>query len=162
MTFVPPLAVHAEKGGRMNSTANAPILVGVDGSDSSLDALRYAATLADALRLPIRAIMTWDYAALIDLYSMPDRSPDKETAVLLDAAIKDVFGDDPPVGLTAAVIAGPAPSVLIDESRRAEMLVIGSRGRGGFAGLLLGSVSATCATHAHCPVLIVRHQKHEG
>lgn len=145
----------------MNTTANAPILVGVDGSESSLDALRYAAKLADALELPIRAIMTWDYAALIDLYPTPGRSPDAETAVLLDAAIKDVFGEDPPAGLTAAVIAGPPPSVLIDESRRAEMLVLGSRGHGGFAGLLLGSVSATCATHAHCPVLIVRHQKDE-
>lgn len=162
MTFVPSPAALAEKGEDMNTTANAPILVGVDGSDSSLDALRYAARLSGALGLPIRVVMTWDYAALIDLYPTPDRSPDKETAVLLDAAIKDVFGDAPPADLAAAVIAGPAPSVLIDESRRAEMLVIGSRGRGGFAGLLLGSVSSTCATHAHCPVLIVRHQKHEG
>jgi nucleotide-binding universal stress UspA family protein len=146
----------------MNTTANAPILVGVDGSEPSLDALRYAATLSEALDRPLRVVMTWDYAALIDLYPTPDRSPDEETAVLLDAAIKDVFGEDPPESLSAAVIAGPPPSVLIDESRDAEMLVLGSRGRGGFAGLLLGSVSATCATHAHCPVLIVRHEKHKG
>lgn len=145
----------------MNTTANAPILVGVDGSDASLDALRYAEKLSGALGLPLRVVMTWDYAALIDLYPMPERHPDEEAAVLLDAVIKDVFAEDPPTGLTAVVIGGPAPSVLIDESRRAEMLVVGSRGRGGFAGLLLGSVSSTCATHAHCPVLIVRHERHD-
>lgn len=142
----------------MNTTANAPILVGVDGSDSSLDALRYAAKVSAALGVPLRAITTWDYPALADLYPSLGWTPDKDAAVLLDAAIKDVFAGDPPPDLTAAVLAGPAPAVLIDESRRAEMLVLGSRGRGGFAGLLLGSVSATCATHAHCPVLIVRHE----
>ncbi|MFB7845194.1 universal stress protein [Microbacterium sp. NPDC056052] len=143
----------------MNTSANAPILVGVDGSDSSLDALRYAAKLSAALDLPLRAVTTWDYPALVDLYPSIGWTPDKDAAVLLDAAIKDVFAGDPPEALTAVVLAGPAAPVLIEESHRAEMLVMGSRGRGGFAGLLLGSVSATCASHAHCPVLIVRHEK---
>lgn len=145
----------------MNTTENAPILVGIDGSDASLDALRYAAKLSAALGVPLRAITTWDYPALIDLYQNVGWTPDKDAAVVLDTAIKAVFAGDPPSDLTAAVVAGPAASVLIRESHGAEMLVLGSRGRGGFVGLLLGSVSSTCATHAHCPVLIVRHERHE-
>lgn len=146
----------------MTTSAPAPILVGVDGSDSSLDALRYAAKLSAALDLPLRAVTTWDYPALVDLYTSVGWTPDKDAAVLLDAALLDVFAGDPPANLTAAVVAGPAPHILIEESRHAEMLVLGSRGRGGFAGLLLGSVSATCATHAHCPVLVVRDQMHDA
>ncbi|MBS1905845.1 MAG: universal stress protein [Actinobacteria bacterium] len=143
----------------MNTSANAPILVGVDGSDSSLDALRYATRLSSALGVPLRAVTTWDYPALVDLYPGIGWTPDKDAAVLLDAAITDVFAGDPPANLSAAVLAGPAATVLIEESHRAQMLVVGSRGRGGFAGLLLGSVSSACAAHAHCPVLIVRHEK---
>ena len=145
----------------MNTSANAPILVGVDGSDSSLDALRYAAKLSAALGIPLRAVTTWDYPALIDLYPSAGWTQDKDAAVVLDAASKDVFAGDPPADLSASVLAGPAAPVLIEQSRGAEMLVMGSRGRGGFTGLLLGSVSATCASHAHCPVLIVRHERHE-
>ncbi|MBN9158102.1 universal stress protein [Microbacterium sp.] len=146
----------------MNTTADLPILVGVDGSASSVDALRYAVTLAGALGRPIRAVMTWDYAALIDLYPTPGRSPEKETAAHLDAVIARAFTEGRPAVLTTRVVAGPPASVLIAESRHAEMLVLGTRGRGGFTGLLLGSVSAACAAHAHCPVLIVRHEKQEG
>lgn len=145
----------------MNTTANAPILVGVDGSAASLDALRYAAKIAAALGAPLRAITTWDFPALVDLYPSVGWKPDEDAADLLDAAIKDVFAGDPPAAFSAAVVAGPAAPVLIKESHGAEMLVLGSRGRGGFTGLLLGSVSATCATHAHCPVLVVRHEPHE-
>ncbi|OZB85968.1 MAG: hypothetical protein B7X41_02410 [Microbacterium sp. 14-71-5] len=145
----------------MNTTEKAPVLVGVDGSDSSLDALRYAAKIAAALGAPLRAITTWDYPALIDLCPTPGWIPDEDAADILNAAIGNVFAGDPPAELSAAVVAGPPASVLIKESRDAEMLVLGSRGRGGFTGLLLGSVSSTCSTHAHCPVLIVRHERHE-
>ncbi|MFJ4167860.1 universal stress protein [Microbacterium sp. NPDC089698] len=144
----------------MNTTEKAPVLVGVDGSDSSLDALRYAAKIAAALGAPLRAITTWDYPALVDLYPAPGWTPDEDAANVLDAAIRKVFAGDPPADLSAAVVAGPAASVLIKESHGAEMLVLGSRGRGGFTGLLLGSVSSTCSTHAHCPVLVVRHERH--
>ena len=143
----------------MNTSANAPILVGIDGSDPSLDALRYAAKVSAALGAPLRAITTWDYPALADLYPLAGWSPDQDAAMILETSIKAVFAGDPPADLSAAVVAGPAVPALIKESHGAEMLVLGSRGRGGFAGLLLGSVSSTCATHAHCPVLIVRHEK---
>ena len=145
----------------MNTTANPAILVGVDGSDPSLDALRYAAKVSAAFGAPLRAITTWDYPTLGDVYTSVGWSPEKDAAAILESSIDTVFAGDAPSDLTTAVLAGPAPSVLIKESRGAEMLVLGSRGRGGFAGLLLGSVSSTCSTHAHCPVLIVRQEKHD-
>ncbi|MHB1172123.1 MAG: universal stress protein [Lacisediminihabitans sp.] len=66
-----------------------------------------------------------------------------------------VFGDDRPSWFQAAVREGSTTQVLIEQSKGAEMLILGSRGHGGFVGLLLGSVSAACAEHAHCPVLIM-------
>lgn len=66
-----------------------------------------------------------------------------------------MFGDHRPEGLDAVVIHGQARVVLLNASKGAQMLVVGSRGHGGFAGLLLGSVSSACAEHAHCPVLVV-------
>lgn len=143
----------------MNKIANAPVLVGVDGSESSRDALRYAGKIAAALGAPLRVITTWDYPALIDFYPTVGWAPDVDAATILETAVKDVFAANPPAALSTSVLAGPAAAALIRESRGAEMLVLGSRGRGGFVGLLLGSVSATCATHAHCPVLIVRREQ---
>ncbi|MDQ1560876.1 MAG: hypothetical protein QOE85_217, partial [Actinomycetota bacterium] len=56
---------------------------------------------------------------------------------------------------TEVTFEGNADEILIEQSRGAEMLIVGSRGHGGIAGVLLGSVSAKCAEHAHCPVLII-------
>lgn len=140
----------------MNSSMRSPVVVGVDGSDSSLDALRYGARIASALGAPLRAVTAWDYPPAVDVYTNPDWKPGAEAGATLETSIKMVFAIDPPVDMTAVIIAGPPAASLIDESRNAEMLVLGSRGRGGFASLVLGSVSSTCVAHAHCPVLVVR------
>jgi nucleotide-binding universal stress UspA family protein len=66
-----------------------------------------------------------------------------------------VFGDQPPAGLQRQVREGGAAKVLLDAGESAIILVVGSRGHGGFAGLLLGSVSANVAEHASCPVLVI-------
>lgn len=131
------------------------ILVGVDGSAASIEALRYAAYLADALGAPVHAVAAWGYPALADYYDVGVWSPEQDAATILQAALEAAFGDRPPENLSSGVIPGPPARALIDESRRASMLVVGSRGRGGFAGLLLGSVSQACAAHAHCPVLVM-------
>ena len=141
----------------MSATADpARIVVGVDGSASSIEALRYAAQLSEALGHSLDVVTTW-VPPIADAYVYHgDWRPENDARSLQNEAIADVFGDAPPAGLTARVIAGPAASTLIHESKTAGMLVLGSRGHGGFIGLLLGSVSATCAEHAHCPVLIIR------
>lgn len=131
------------------------IVVGVDGSSSSVAALRYAARLATALDAPLEAVITWSYPAFTDPYLVAHWSPEEDAGESLAAAIAEAFDDDPPEDLTRTVLSGPPAPTLIDLSKTSAMLVLGSRGHGGFVGMLLGSVSAACAQHAHCPVLIM-------
>ncbi|CCW11694.1 universal stress protein family [Rhodococcus aetherivorans] len=74
---------------------------------------------------------------------------------MLHETVTGVLGSEPGVSVQELVRRGGAARVLLDESRDAQFLVVGSRGHGGFSGLLLGSVSAACAEHAHCPVLVI-------
>jgi nucleotide-binding universal stress UspA family protein len=149
------------------STAAQPIIVGVDGSASSLRALQQAAELADALHLPLEAVTTWEYSVRYDPYYAA-WSPDAESRPQVDAtrilksAVDDAFQGEPPLALRTRVVRGRAAHVLTEMSRNARMLVLGSRGRGGFAGLLLGSVSAACAAHAQSPVLIIHSPSEDG
>jgi nucleotide-binding universal stress UspA family protein len=145
-----------------NEAPQRPVVVGIDGSDSSIDALRTAQRLAVALGAPLRVVAAWRYRAagfgLPPLGLVPvmlDPSPKDEAKAVMSRSLKAVFGDEAPAGVQTAIIEGAAAETLIGESRNAELLVVGSRGRGGFAGLLLGSVSAACAEHAHSSVLIV-------
>ncbi|AVZ39885.1 MULTISPECIES: universal stress protein [unclassified Dietzia] len=131
------------------------IVVGVDGSRPSLSALRRGAQIAAALDLTVEAITTWDYPPMIDAYYTADWTLDEDAAKLLATAVDDAFDGSPPEGLRQTVLQGPAARLLIEHSRGAYMLVLGSRGHGGFVGLLVGSVSSACAAHAHCPVLIM-------
>ncbi len=84
-----------------------------------------------------------------------DWNPSLEAQRSLDSTVDAVFGVQRPVGLKSAVVEGNVARVLLEVTRGARMLVVGSRGHGGFAGLLLGSVSSACAEHATCPVLVV-------
>ncbi len=140
-------------------SAARPIVVGVDGSAPSLDALRWAARLSAALALPIEVVACWHFPPYYG-YGGADATwrPDQDSASLLAGALTSVFGDARPDGLTEAVREGHPAEVLIGMSAGAELLVVGSRGHGGFAGLLLGSVSAYCAEHAECPVVVVRRK----
>jgi nucleotide-binding universal stress UspA family protein len=141
----------------MNAHAESrPIVVGVDGSPQSIEALREAAELARLLDAPLQALNAWQFPVGYD-GGFPKEmwSPEAESERLLESAIGAAFPDGRPAGLAVTSAAGPAAGVLVDKSREACMLVLGSRGRGGFAGLLLGSVSTSCAQHAHCPVLIM-------
>jgi nucleotide-binding universal stress UspA family protein len=75
---------------------------------------------------------------------------------LVTAVVEEVVGDDPAIDVMVRALEGPAVSVLIDAARGADLLVLGSRGLGGFTGLLVGSVSQQCIQHAPCPVTIHR------
>lgn len=134
-----------------------PIVVGVDGSKPSIEGLRRAAEFSSAFNVPIRAVAAWQFPATLTLYYFPatDWSPEDEARKALKTAIAKAFPGEQPAHLTTAIVEGAPARVLIRESEHASMLIVGSRGHGGFSGLLLGSVSATCAEHAHCPVLIM-------
>jgi nucleotide-binding universal stress UspA family protein len=131
------------------------IVVGVDGSEESVTALRRSIRIANALNASVLAIATWrlpsGYASMGDY----EYTPLDDANSILSGAAKSVFGAKNPSWFSTATFEGNAADVLIEQSSGAEMLVVGSRGHGGLAGVLLGSVSAMCAEHAHCPVLII-------
>jgi nucleotide-binding universal stress UspA family protein len=132
------------------------VVVGVDGSDPSKLALRWAARIAAAEDAHIDAVMAWQMPTLAYASIGPIVGMQNAMEEALKHAVDDVFGEQRPNGMQLRAIQGGGAPVLLDASRDAFMVVVGSRGRGGFAGLLLGSVSATVAEHAECTVLIVR------
>jgi len=137
------------------------IVVGVDGSEGSTPALRFAVEEAALRGDSVRAVCVWQLP--VALYGGPAYAaiePEVYSETSRDAArqqIDEVVGAKAEVELV--VREGGAANVLVEESEDAAMLVVGSRGHGGFAGLLLGSVSQQCASHARCPVTIVRGNK---
>jgi len=134
----------------------ARIVVGVDGSRPSQEALRWAAHFAAIFAAPLEVVGAWEYPPSFGWAAIaPDWDPTQEMQKVLDDAVQAVFGDQPPSGMQLLVREGGAAKVLLEASEGAVMLVVGSRGHGGFAGLLLGSVSANVAEHAACPVFIV-------
>jgi nucleotide-binding universal stress UspA family protein len=141
------------------TTREETIVVGVDGSEHGNRAIDWAINEASLRGSRLRLVAAWHIP--LTVYSGPGYVPTvsresfeelaKETA---DAAVKRA--GDAGVKAESVVREGQAAEVLVDEASSADMLVVGSRGHGGFAGLLLGSVSAQCAHHALCPLIIVR------
>jgi nucleotide-binding universal stress UspA family protein len=145
----------------MEPTEQALIVVGVDGSDESARALEWAADEAELRDAAVQVVSAWHVPALV--YSSgyapmvtpsSEESSDHAALAIAEGAAADLR--DKGVPATALVEHGNAAASLIDASAEADLLVVGSRGHGGFTGLLLGSVSAQCAQHAQCPVVIVR------
>ncbi|MGW0818486.1 universal stress protein [Streptomyces viridiviolaceus] len=138
------------------------IVVGVDGSDSSKQALRWAVRQAELTRGVVEAVTAWDYPQFHGALGWLPPSSSDEAAVEgrareeLTTAVEETVGSQPPVEVRAEVRYGTPASVLLNASRGASLLVVGSRGLGGFAGLLLGSVAQHCVQHAACPVVVVR------
>lgn len=137
-------------------TPFARILVGVDGSEPSIEALRQAQRLALPLGAKVMANAYWDYPQVYAGYVMMGIEGFEERAgEILDEAVRTAFGDNTPSNVVPNLIRGHPRESLIEASREADMIVVGRRGHGGFGGLLLGSVSSALVAHAHCPVLVV-------
>jgi nucleotide-binding universal stress UspA family protein len=152
-----------------------PIVVGVDGSAGSTAAVAWALAEARLRGAPVRLVHAYDLPRL-PFDDTPLAAPgmaiphggDPETLervrsasesqarAVIDTTLAEV-GRDAAAGVEIhrEVAAGPAASVLIEAGRTASLLVVGSRGRGGFVGLVLGSVSQTIAHHAPCPLVIL-------
>jgi nucleotide-binding universal stress UspA family protein len=136
----------------------ARIVVGVDGSENSKEALRYAARQASFTEADVEAVIAWEYPAF---YGWVPAYPDdfdlpRVAQQTLDRAVDKVFGADRPARLRTRVVEGNAAQILVEASAGADLLVVGNRGHGGFADALLGSVSTYCVHHAHCPVTVIR------
>ncbi|OII26065.1 universal stress protein [Frigoribacterium sp. MCBA15_019] len=132
-----------------------PVLVGYDGSPAAGAALDRAIVMARALDVPLHVISAWQYPTIYGGYPTLGWTPEEDMQIITDAALQDRFGTHTPDWVSSSMRQGGAAHVLIEASRTAQMLVVGSRGHGGFVGLLLGSVSSACAEHGQCPVLVM-------
>ena len=136
------------------------VVVGVDGSEPSKHALRWAQFLAHACGGTVDAVAAWQPFTTYGWYGagasvMPTGwNPAQDAEKALASTVDHVFGDRPD-GMRLIVREGNPAKILLEASVGARMLVVGNRGHGGFVDLLLGSVSAACTEHASCPVLVL-------
>jgi nucleotide-binding universal stress UspA family protein len=136
------------------------IVVGVDGSASSTEALRWAARQAELTVARVEAVMAWAVAPTAFPLTTPipaayDMGPQVEEE--LEGIVSQVRHEFPSVEILSVVREGWAGRALLVAAEDADLLVVGSRGHGAVMGLLLGSVSEYCVTHAPCPVVVIRH-----
>jgi nucleotide-binding universal stress UspA family protein len=147
------------------------IVVGVDGSDASHEALRWAADEARLRSASLVAVYAWAFVPPQPIgdpgmLAMPagdlpgQLEAESEAAqIALDEAVAGVLGADPPVDVEKRLVEGDAGDVLVGESKAAELVVVGSHGRSGFKAALLGSVSRHVVDHSKCPVVVVKQPK---
>jgi nucleotide-binding universal stress UspA family protein len=148
------------------------IVVGLDGSELSKEALRWALREAHLRGAALKVLHAWTPpVTVMPLYGLdPDPAwyngkgerARRRIEEQLREIVADVAGSDPGVVVATEVVQGSPSHVLVDAARGADLLVVGSRGHGGFGGLLLGSVSQQALQHAACPVAIVRGAPSDG
>jgi nucleotide-binding universal stress UspA family protein len=151
------------------------VVVGVDGSAGAREALRWALAEARLRRSPLVAVHAWMFGYIggsVEGYPYWGGSLGSYTSIgvdlsdlhraaedLLERALAEVAGEAGDVEIERRVVQGAAAEVLVSVAVPGDLLVVGSRGHGGFAGLLLGSVSQQCVHHAACPVVVVHPSK---
>jgi nucleotide-binding universal stress UspA family protein len=142
-------------GGVVSAVKN--IAVGTDGSDNSVAALRWALAEAKVHGASVDVVYSWEFPPVIDPMgvSMLPSTQDMDASAgrLLNGVMEKV--DASGVSVTTSVVRGAPATALLTAAKSADLLVIGRRGRGGFMGLLLGSVAQQVAHHAPCPVVLV-------
>lgn len=139
------------------SASQQRIVVGVDGSEHSKAALRWAVGQARLTGASVDAVTAWRYPTTYGLAAIvPDIDMEGEARHMLSENLAKVVGDAPGVTIQQLVGEGPPTAVLLRAAQDADLLVVGSRGQGGFASAVLGSVSLGCVLHAPCPVLVFR------
>jgi len=132
------------------------IVVGVDGSPSSLAAVDWAVTEARLRNGKIRLVSAWYYPPLAS--EVGDGVIDDSFKNYAEQTLAEALGmvADQGIPVSGTVVENSPAIAMLDAARDANLVIVGSRGRGGFASLLLGSVSSQVVHHAHCPVLVVR------
>ncbi|MBK4346971.1 universal stress protein [Lacisediminihabitans changchengi] len=131
------------------------VVVGVDGSETSIEALRDAAGFARMANAELRIVSAWEYVAFQDVSGVFD--PEREAECSAQYAVQAVFGDTVPDWVSIVVELGRPGEAMVRASEKAVLLVVGSRGHNVALRFLLGSTSTYCAVRAKCPVMIV-HQ----
>jgi len=146
------------------------IVVGVDNSEGARAALQFALEEAKLRGARLRAVHAWQFtsigAAGIEAGVQPMLAAEladlqRSVEASFETTLREAIPEPGDVDVEHRIVEGTAAAALVEESRGADLLVVGSRGLGGFRGLLLGSVGQQVAHHAACPVVIVPHRRHE-
>jgi nucleotide-binding universal stress UspA family protein len=138
------------------------VVVGVDGSAESVAALAWAARYGSASGARVRALLAWHYPGAVGgppIEKAPESvhaQTEQQMRATLDEAVAKACPGEAPAGVETSIVYGHPAQVLIDASKEADLLVVGSRGHGAWHGMLVGSVSIHCVTGASCPVVVVR------
>lgn len=130
-----------------------PVVVGIDGSAASKEALRWASEQSERVGAPLVALISWEIPTMYGWPTYDDADIEKQARETAETAIRETVGQRP---VEVRVKRGHAAASLVDASRDASLLVVGQRGHSEFRDLMLGSVSQHCVHHAHCPVVVVR------
>lgn len=138
------------------------IVVGVDGSGASVDAIKWAIAQAGLTGASVEAIICWSVPVSFGVAMGAVETVDWESnsREILDAAISEAVGDGG-TAITKKNIQGHPADALVESSKGADLVVVGSRGHGGFVGAVLGSVSSHVVAHARCPVVVTRERDEE-
>ena len=137
----------------MTTTATTPrIVVGVDGSQGSEDALRWAAHHAELIGADLDVLIAW---SLPEIYAYTSRDYAADARATLTHSLQRALGQDRAEQVNVHVVEGHPATALTALCPGAQMLVVGKKGHGGFAGMGLGSVSHHCVSHACCPTVVV-------
>lgn len=136
------------------------IVVGVDGSAGSREALRWAFIEAKLRNDALEAVIVWQYPITASLPTFgamitPDDFEVDARSTLLAILADEGISAEAPIPVSTLVAEGNPARALLDASEGADLLVVGSRGHGGFTGVLVGSISQQCVHHAKCPVVVV-------
>jgi nucleotide-binding universal stress UspA family protein len=152
---------------RLNQMAGM-IVVGVDGSDASREAIRWAAEEARIRDAQLVAVHAWSFVPVAPLgdagvLAMPAgdlpgqlEAESEAATATLDSALTEALGDSPDIAVDRRVVEGDPGEALVTEAAKAELVVVGSHGRTGLKAALLGSVSRHVVDHARCPVVVVK------
>ena len=147
-----------ELSGTLDPAASSGrIIVGIDGSAASIEALAWAGRQAHLTHATLEIIMTWDWPTTYGWAPLPEGyDPSEGMPETLAKAAGDLRTKYPDIEITTRSVQGHPAPLLVEASEGADLLVVGSRGHGEFVGMLIGSVSEYCATNAQCPVLVHR------
>jgi nucleotide-binding universal stress UspA family protein len=139
------------------------IVVGIDGSEHSAHVLEWAMREAALQQAPLTVLAVhevagghWTGSPIVDPEDQPEQEKVRLAAEDLVAKAASKIGDHRPAPVTVRAMSGMPARELIAASQDADLVVVGSRGGGGFAGLMIGSVSAQVVHHASCPVVVIR------
>jgi nucleotide-binding universal stress UspA family protein len=139
----------------MTAPARSVVVVGVDGSTGSRDAVRWAAEYAKLTGAELRAVASWRWPNYITRIP-PGADPEADTRRTLEEVVAEIRAEFPEVPVSERVVEGPGGPALLSQAADATLLVVGARGRAAYPGMLLGSVAENCVRNGPCPVVVVR------